>query len=111
MNDSALLRPDEARVLRRAVGSIVQVELEVLHPDTLEHSLVVVARRGWRGTVARLLEDVVDGLQPDCSIERDLRLRDEGRITRRLRERCKPGGDDTLVVRPGGLTIVRAGVR
>lgn len=110
VHDRALLRADEALVLGRAVRDEVEVELEVLHPDALEHRLVVVARRRRRRVVARLLEDPVLRLEPDRGVERLLRLRDERGVARRLGERGEPGRDDTLVVDPRLLAVVRARV-
>ena len=106
----AFLSTDEARVLGYAIRRIVEVELEVLHPEALEHRLVVVAPRRRRRAVARLLEDPVLGLEPDRGVERDLGLGDERVVAGRLRERCKPRGDDALVVGPRLLAVVCAGV-
>ena len=111
MEHSGLLRPDEARVLRHSVGRAVEVELEVLHPQPLEHRLVVVARRGRVRVVARLFEDPVLRLERDRGVERDFGLREQAGVARREVELGEARGDDALVVRPGRLAVVRAGAR
>ncbi len=104
-----LLRADEPRVLGHAVGRAVEIELEVLHPQPLEHRLVVVARRRRIRVVAALLEDAVLRLERDRGVERDLGLREEARVARREVELREAGGDHALVVYPGCLAVVLAG--
>ena len=107
----ALLRPNEALVLRPPIGRVVDVELQVLHPEALEHRLVVVAARRRVCVVARLFEDAVHGEERDGRVERDFGLREEGGVARCFVERPEAGGDDALVVCPGRLAVVRAGAR
>ena len=83
----------------------------MLHPDTLEHRLVVVAARRRVRVVARLFEDAVHGEERDGRVERDFGLREEGGVARRKVELGEARGDDALVVRPGRLAVVRAGAR
>ena len=111
VDDRRLLRGDEALVLGHAVGRIVEVELEVLHPDALEHRLVVVARRLRVRVVARLLEDSVLRVVLDRGVERDLGLCEVARVAGRVVELSQAGGDDALVVRPGRLAVVLAVIR
>ena len=106
-----LLRPNEVRVLRDTVRRAVEVELEMLHPEPLEHRLVVVARRCRIRVVARLLEDPVLRLERDRSVERDFGLREQAGVPCREVELREARGDDALVVRPRRLAVVRAGAR
>ena len=110
MEDRTLLRADEALVLGRTVGRSVEVELDVLHPDALEHRLIVVARRRLHGVVAGLLQDAILRLEPRHRVKRSLCLGDERGVAGRLRKRCQPRGDDSLIVNPSFLAIVRASV-